>query len=295
MVIFNTLKIESNMKKYIYSLLATIFVAAAITSCEDEAGKKPGNDTDPSVIVYSYGASAPADPDCEVLFRIASNNKVKTLYYLLDKADNKEAKIASSGEEGYIEYVIENGTKVDLSDATNTDLNLTLAGTYTLTAVGVDGAKKASSSATFAGIPWKDVCKGNYKFGASANLIKQYGLTTNPCTLQVREDDPNSYRLKDCYGAGYSLKFTLMGVQTSDDDGTIELCRIPAQNTPFSYGSYGTVSVRDVAYWQGDDTYATSSSFSNKMWTSDHKCSFALQYYVSAGNLGYGRETFIPD
>lgn len=42
------------MKKYIYSLFALLMAAATTTSCTEEAGTEPGNDSKPSVVLYKY-------------------------------------------------------------------------------------------------------------------------------------------------------------------------------------------------------------------------------------------------
>ncbi len=112
------------MRKYINKLFAVVLATATITSCTVEEGTVPGNDKEPNVVVYSYTAKKPYNEDNDVLLRLAFNSKVEEAYYLAEKATEKESKVASMGEEGYMDYVVSNGTKV-ADVTTEADLAIT--------------------------------------------------------------------------------------------------------------------------------------------------------------------------
>ena len=284
------------MKKYIYSLLAVLFVSAALTSCTEEEGTEPGNDSVPSVIIYQYAASRPNNPDNDIMVRFAANSKTTEAYYLVEKTTEKEAHVSSMGEEGYKDYVVSNGVKIDgISGASNADVTITdLYGAYTITAVAVSGNVKSASETSFTGLEWNDVVSGTYYFGASANLINALGLTSTHCLLQVCTTDAGLYRFKDVFGTGYSLKINLIDYKGSDGSGEYQFFRIPVAETPFTYGNYGAVGVRDVGYWQGSDAWVTDYGYESGMYA-NYSCFLCIQYFVSAGNIGYGYDQFIAE
>lgn len=285
------------MKRYINSLFAVVLATVALTtSCTEEEGTEPGNDSQPSVIVYQYAASRPNNPDNDIVLRFATNNKTSEAYYLVEKTEEKEAHVASMGTEGYMDYIVSNGQKIEgASGESNVDVTITdLYGAYTITAVAVNGSKKTSSESTFTGLAWEDVATGTYRFGASSSLINALGLTTAPTTLQVCTTDNTLYRFEDVFGKGYSLKIRLIDQTGKDDDGEYRYFRIPVAETSFTYGNYGAVSVRDVGYWQGSDAWVTDNGYESGMYA-DHSCFLCIQYFVSAGNIGYGYDYFIAD
>lgn len=279
------------MKKYIYHLFAVLLATATITSCTEEEGTVPGNDPQPNVVMYTYTAKKPYNEDNDIALRLAFNNKVEAAYYLSEKATEKESRIASMGEEGYLDYVVSNGTKI--SDVTSdTDLTITdMYGKYAITVVAVSGNQKASASTEFTGLEWADVVTGTYYFAVKADITGE----SNPTTLQVCTTDATLYRLKDVFGTDSSMKIQLLPDYTAkDSDGTYTYFRIPATDTPFTYGNYGTVGVRDIGYWQGSAAWVTDNGYESGMYE-DYSCFLCIQYYVSAGSLGYGYEYFIPD
>ena len=106
------------------------------------------------------------------------------------------------------------------------------------------------------------------------------------------------YRLVNVFGDGYHMKFSIMPeTEEETEDGLAWYCRVPNQPTSWTYGQYGTLNVRDIAYWQGNDSFATNGSYGCYMYD-DGYTYFPLQYYVSAGNVGYTTtancDTFIP-
>lgn len=285
------------MKRYINSLFAVVLATVALTtSCTEEEGTEPGNDSQPSVIVYQYAASRPNNPDNDIVLRFATNNKTSEAYYLVEKTEEKEAHVASMGTEGYMDYIVSNGQKIEgASGESNVDVTITdLYGAYTITAVAVNGSKKTSSESTFTGLAWEDVATGTYRFGASSSLINALGLTTAPTTLQVCTTDNTLYRFEDVFGKGYSLKIRLIDQTGKDDDGEYRYFRIPVAETSFTYGNYGAVNVRDVGYWQGSDAWVTDNGYESGMYA-DHSCFLCIQYFVPAGSLGYGYDYFVAD
>lgn len=281
----------NNMKKYIYSLFAVLLATAAMTSCTAEEGTVPGNDKEPNVVVYSYTAQKPYNEDNDVALRLAFNNQVESAYYLAEKASEKESRLSSLGEEGYMDYVVSNGTKI--GDVTsNTDLTLTdMYGKYAITIVVANGTKKTFASTEFTGLEWADVVTGTYFFAVNTSVTGE----SAPTTLQVCTTDNTLYRLKDVFGKDSHMKIQLLPDYTAtDDDGTYTYFRIPATETPFTYGNYGTVSVRDIGYWQGSSAWITDNGYESGMYE-DYSCFFYIQYFVSKGSMGYKYEYFIPD
>lgn len=71
--------------------------------------------------------------------------------------------------------------------------------------------------------------------------------------------------------------------------------RIPEQKLPFTYSTYGNVSIRDVGFWQGDDAYVTENGYESGIYA-DGSCFICEQYYVSTGSLGLAMyDYFVAD
>lgn len=279
------------MKKYIYSLFAVLLATATMTSCTEEEGSVPGNDAQPNVVMYAYTAKKPYNEDNDVTLRLAFNNKVEAAYYLAEKASEKESKLSSMGEEGYMDYVVSNGTKI-ADVASDADLTVTdMYGKYAITVVAVNGNKKAIAATEFTGLEWEDVITGTYYFGVRTDVTGE----SNPTTMQVCTTDATLYRFKDVFGKDSHMKIQLLPDYVGKDgDGSYTYFRIPAVETPFSYGSHGSVSVRDIGYWQGSEAWITANGYESGMYE-NYNCFFCIQYFVSAGNLGYDYEFFVPD
>lgn len=278
------------MKKYIYSLFAVLLVTAAMTSCTVEEGTVPGNDKEPNVVLYSYTVKKPYNEDNDIALRLAFNNQVESAYYLAEKASEKDSRVASMGEDGYMDYVVSNGTKIGEVTG-NTDLTLTdMYGKYAITIVAVNGAKKASASTEFTGLEWNDVVTGTYYFGVIPAVTGESTSTT----LQICTTDNTLYRLKDVFGKDSHMKIQLLPDYTAtDDDGTYTYFRIPATETPFTDAGT-TIGVRDIGYWQGSTAWITDNGYESGMYA-DNYCFFYIQYYCSGGSLGYNYEYFVPD
>lgn len=121
--------------------------------------------------------------------------------------------------------------------------------------------------------------------------------TKSDVLFQNLESDPTLYRFKNLYGFGASLQLRLTDKTGEDDNDKLQFMRVEPQTTPFTFSTYGTVSVRDLGYWQDDDSYAYDPSLGCFMYTDKYKnvVNVAIQFFVSAGSLGYGWDMFMPE
>lgn len=275
------------MKKYIENLFLVLFALVVLAACKDEEGTEVGNDSQPRVTLYKYDAQPPYNGDNDVVLRVAANSKVQEAYYFVEKTESKDARGISADE--YANLVVSNGQKIEgINGVSDVDLTITgMQGETTITVVAVNGGTKNSSFVTFKGLDWQDIADGTYYF-AVANIKNMMGESV-PTTLQYCANEEGLYRLKDVFGEGYSLKFTDTGDTDSDSYGRFKIVRVAAQNTPLTFGSYGAVGVRDVATWQNNDGYIDNGMYA------DNSCFFWVQYFVSAGSLGYGYDEFVPN
>ncbi|MBD5267458.1 MAG: hypothetical protein HDS41_04635 [Bacteroides sp.] len=280
-----------NKSKYLLGLFAGM--AMVMTSCSADEGTEPGSDSKPVVTLYTYEPSSEYNADNDVMVRFATNNKVEEIYYIAEKDADVKAAIEADGEEAYIQHVISAGTKIAPGEDGYTDVVLTdIYGSYTISAVGVKGNKHHRSTIAFLGLEWEHVVNGTYYFDKFANVT---GMEENLTELQICTTDETLYRFKDVYGEGWSLKINLLPDYTGKDtDGTYTFFRIAPQNTPFTYGNYGTVFAQDIGYWQGNSAFVTDNGFESGMYD-DYTCFLYLNMSVSAGSLGYGYEYFVPN
>ena len=266
------------------------------TACSEEEGTEPGNDKSPVVTIYQYEAQLPYNSDNDVNLRIVGNNKVETAYYLVETAEEYEARVAELGEAGYNQYVVENGTQLELDEDTRSadEMVTGLLGVNIITVVAKSGNTLTAKHIKFVGINWVDVTEGVYYF-QNANTQFLYGATAAMTTLQVDDADPTSFRLKDLYGEGLHMKFfSLPKYQAEDEDGVYTFLRVPDHFTGINFGSYGDFYVRDLGYWMGDDAYVTDYGYESGMYE-DGSCFFLVQLHTAAGtNFGYGYDYFIP-
>lgn len=280
------------MKKNIYTMLLLAFTMIGATSCKEDLGTEPGGDSTPVATLYSYETSLPYNPDNDVRVRVAANNAVQEVYCLAEKSEDYAKNIASMGEEGYKNYVVENGGKVkNLVASSYVDSVFTdLMGEYKISAVAVNGNEKTLRTVTFMGLIWEDVVKGTYYFNETGakKVTKVESIET---TLQKCTNSAGVYRFKNLYGKGFNLKFFLTGDRDKDDDGEYSVVYAPSCMTSYSYGSYGSVYARDVYSWQGNN-----SDFLNGAFYDNNALALWMQYYVDIenGNLGYGWEYFVP-
>jgi hypothetical protein len=287
------------MKKYIFNLMILTLGAVLYTACTEDVGTEIGSDGAPYVSVYQYVASQPDDPDTDAALRVAANNKVSAVYYLAElTADKKERGLS---DDAYADYVVNNGTQVELvtdsfSGGKYADfVAKNMKGEYTISVVGVDGGKKAMASTKFTGLDWVTVAEGTYKFGARAQQVLSVDPTTTT-TLQYLKTDTTLYRFKFLYGFGLSLQARLTEEVGDNEGDPIYYLRVEPQTLAgYTFGSYGTVGVRDLGYWQDDDSFAYDPDYG--CWImDDNYCNIALSYFGSNGkNITYAWDEFIPN
>lgn len=281
------------MKMKYFHGFVTALCAFGFAACVAEQGAVPGNDPAPAVTIFSYTPDLPYNADNDISLRFATNEQTSDAYYLAEPTADRDARVASVGENGYMDYVVSNGERLTgISGESASDVILTdLMGEYTITAVAVGNGGKTASAISFTGLEWENIVSGTYYFGAVAFTSD---FEPRPTVLQKCTSDETLYRFKDVFADGYSLKINILpGYTATDEDGTYRFFRIAAQPTPYTYGSYGSVYIRDIGYWQGNDAFVTNNGYESGMYE-DGYCFLCAQYYVSAGSLGYGYDEFVP-
>ena len=288
------------MKKNIFMAFLGLAAAFCMTSCSEEDGTNPGSDGKPVVTIYQYDSSSSFDAgddydsDVDCCIRFATNSASQAVYYLAETADEFNANYAELGKEGYMNYVVNNGTKVeDLTGAGEKEVVLkNLKGAYVIAAVATRGGSKTLSTVSFEGANWETVAVGTYYFTVLGGL----GLdATEGVQLQRLASDETKWRFNSVFGNGRHMNITMMpGYTGEDEDGEYNFFRVPSQTIGLNYGSYGAISVRDIGYWQGDDSFVTVGGYESGMYE-DYSCFIFVQYFVSAGNLGYDYDYFVPD
>jgi len=289
----------TNMKRYIDGLLALLFVSVAFTACTQDEGSMPGGDANPNLVIFAQKTVVPNNADNDGTYRVAVNNKTTEVYYLAEPT--KTVKSNGMSEASYADYVVSKGKKAilaadSLSGGSYSDVVVTgMVGDNTVSFVAVGGGQKTLRQTTFFGLVWLDVVTGTYTFNSTAQKRLGLGKTVST-TLQKLESDPTQYRLKNLFGLGVHLKFTLTKNTGSDSYDSYDYVRVPGQELPLTYGTYGAISIRDIGYWKGDDSMAFSPDYGCYMYNNAHKyeINFGVQLYVSAGSLGYGWDYFEP-
>ena len=288
------------MKNKIFAFVLSALAASAFTACSEDQGTNPGGDSAPVATIYSYATSLPYNPDNDVKLRFTGNDKTNEIYYYAEPTTAFEENLRELGESGYANFVVENGTKLELEN-NYADVVLTdLYGEYTISAVAINGSQKTLRTTTFLGLDWEDLATGVYYFGV-------IGLDETETTLQVCTTDPTLYRFKDLFGEGYSIKFTTIDIQGQDQFGVYDFIRVAPQPTPYSnyyapLDEYGPISLRDVGYWQGNDAFVTEGGYEGGIYKpengGDYSVFLCLNYYASysAGtlSLGYDYDEFYP-
>lgn len=289
---------------------AALLSASCLTSCKEEFGTEPGNDSKAVATVYQYEPGDGYNADNDVALRFVGNSKVKEMYYLsMPTADYEEA-LLKLGEAGMIENIIKEGTKMEfVEDAlegipTAETVLTNLVGSYTIAVASVGNGGKTLSSAVFVGLEWETLSEGYYMYGApsiQSIMGSQYSDLTvvEHCITAGKE---NLYRIVAPYGQGTILKLEGMGADYTYFDGDgyeYEYVRINKTPTGFSYGSYGAVTVCDIAAWQGSASFASNASYCSYIYHDDGYAVLSNAYLVSAGCLEYGsagskQDMFVP-
>lgn len=270
--------------KYMLLLAA----APMLWSCSDEMGENPGSDPDPVVTIYTYEPTEEgSNPDNDVRIRFATNSKVTSVKYLLIPGDS----LAMSDAE-ITQMVESQGTTV---------ANLGADGNAEVTVSGIKGAvniaavangSKLSNLVKFTGLEWTLVKPGTFAFGPQTPSTVPVSATE--CTLEICTTDTLLYRLNSIFGEGTSLKLEVIDTWYKDEFGDFQLFRFKQTKTPWEYGNYGLMSVRDVGYWQNNAAYVNAlTSYCNYLYT-DGYIDICMQWNVPAGNCGYGYSSFTP-
>lgn len=283
------------MIKHIERLLFLILPAMAFTACTEDEGTEPGNDGAPNLAIFEQSTVVPNDVDVDGTYRIATNNKTEQVYYLAEPT-------ASAGtDDAYAQKVVSQGTQLTLGTDTVGGGKVAdvvvknMVGDYTVSFVAVNGNKRTLRQTTFFGLTWNNVATGTYHFNRSVAQTYLGAPATASVTLQQLSTDPSTYRFHNLYGEGMSLRFTKTTTTGTGSDGVgYTFVRVAAQNTSFSYGSYGTVSVADFATRYNDVSYATDPSYGCMLYDNNN-ADIIIQYYVSAGRLGNVYEYFVAD
>jgi hypothetical protein len=277
------------MKKYI---IISALAVLALVSCQKEVGSVPGNDTAPFALVGTSSPGDGYDSDCDVKIRFTANSATEELYYFIEPTATKDAR--EMDDQAYADYVVANGTKLDPvvneydGSKTQDIIGTSVFGDNTISAVAVGGGKKYIAYATFSGVQWTTLATGTF----TSAVLKKLGLGAIPTKLQKCEQVPGLYRFPNLYADGYHYQFKLATEALTDGDGdTYYEVSVEGQETGLSYGSYGAISVRDVATWQGNTGYRVYNNF----YPAYNYVIIWAQYYVAAGNLGYDDDEFIPD
>lgn len=273
------------MKKYIYGLFFALISVAMFTACSADEGTDEGNDSKAKVTLYQYVASAPNDPDVDTQLRIATNSATQEVYLLAEKTENYNAHIKEMGEDGYKNYVVEKGQKVEgATGAANTDYTVkNLIGDNTITVVAKGNGSLSLVSTDFTGYTWTTISAGTYYFSEGA--AESFG-ESKATTLQYKDDDPTTYRFKDFWGTGKHVTFSVTDDTTSKYGDGGKVIIVPAQTTPFTLGSNGALFMAD----------AITNKLANmpSAILPNGKVYIAMVYYVKAGTFAAGVETFVP-
>lgn len=267
------------MKKYIYTAFMLAVALVTFTACSEDEGTEPGNDSKVNLVLNKYAAEAPYDADGDLFLRISTNSATQAAYLLVEKTADYTDRISKLGENGYDEYVVSNGSKVNgVNGAANVDTVVVgLKGNYTATVVAVGQGGMSSKTTTFQGVAWNDVAKGTYTFNAT--MTKLVGLKPVSTVLQVNADEPSSYRLKNVFGTK-NIRIKSLGETGTDKNGKFTYVTVETLATPYTYGSYGNIYMAD-AY-----TYTGSASYKLNKLYEDGTLYILAYYYVSAGGLG---------
>ena len=283
------------MKK-ILNILTAALAFVALAACTEKLGTEPGADSTPKTTIYQYSPGDGYNSDEDVTLRFVANGQATKVLYFVELKSAKDAFIEANGEGAYVEKIMAEGNEIPADKLGAYDVTLTgLAGTYAVTALSQNGTANVLSETIFYGLSWTTVSTGTYEFA----VLNQMGLGPVQTEFQSCDMDPNMYRFKDVYGPGYSLKIvTLPDYTNTDDYGTYTFCRVPNQPTGLTLGNHGAIGVRDIGYWQGDESYVTEGGFESCYYTdgpSQGKLYIMVQYYIAAGNLGYNYDSYIPD
>lgn len=242
------------MRKYINTLFMGLLIAASITSCSEEQGTNPGEDSRPAVIIYQYAPGEGYNADNDIKLRISANSQTQEAYYLCELTSEKADFIEINGEAAYMDQVTEKGIKLEeISGTSNQDVVVTgLIGDYTITAVAVKGNTKTAFESSFYGIQW-DV------FGEGTYHSSMFNATF---AVEVRKAaHAEWYKLIEPFGEGKDLVIKMNGTNAAIE-----------QQYVFTDSKYGAV------YAEGKGVLT------------DNNINMTLTFTCSAGSFGEKQE-----
>lgn len=272
--------------KAFYKYILTFATAPLLWACSADEGSEPGTDPNPVVTVYSYAPTAEGtNPDNDVVVRFVTNSKTSQVKYIAAPTSD----LSNLSESALLQKVESEGTVVEnLKGNSYADITLTdLHGDYTIAAVA--NGQTLANKVTFFGLDWNVITTGTFIFNNTIAPIESTEATLEICTT-----DDALYRVNGAFGAGTAIKMDMLDLYGEDEDGKYRYFRVKPTATPWTYGDYGTVSVRDIGYWQGNAAWVTDNGYESGLYE-DGYAFFYLQWYVSAGNLGYMYSFFVPD
>lgn len=276
--------------KSINKYLTILAAAPMLWACSADEGAMPGNDPKAAVTIYTYAPTdADLNPDNDVVVRFVTNDKATSLKYVALPTADVENTLANGGETALVGLVENQGTEIsDVKGNSYYDVTLTdIHGDYTLVAV-VNG-KILSNRAKFIGLDWEVVKEGVFYYNNANVPPVEYA----EASLEICTTDDTLYRINGVFGEGTAMKMNLLDIYGEDEDGKYQFFRVPPTPTPWTFGNYGQVSVRDVGYWQNNEAFVTSGGYESGLYE-DGSAFFCIQWYVAAGNLGYGYSFFFP-
>ena len=201
-----------------------------------------------------------------------------------DVAYVKYALAADSEAEKVLEDMIAGGDYETISKSGTISMPFEESGSYYVLLVPYSADGKAQAYQTFkvkldngkgGEETWTPMYVGNYTytlfFGSKEEPEVDEGLI-----LYQSDQNPNRYKI-DPWGMDQCLTFTL------NDDGSVMVDA--DQYVGYDHPSYGSIYVDDTVDYTGATKYGTSS-YANGVFK------FALVYYVEAGVLANGYETF---
>lgn len=263
-----------------FCLNLSYYVSAGSFGNDYEILQLPGYTQSDYSINIEDGGSYKSGKKLGQVFNITMGSDLSSLKYavfagtLSDEEITEKANGIFSGE---IESTStsESGYKLELVDA---------EGDYTLIAIGYDADSKwqATEAIEFtvkspeAEKTWKAISTGDYEytllFGTEDEPETDAGLTLYQCN-----EDPTLYKIEHW---GYDVDFMF----TMDESGKVEVLD---QETGCEHPNYGMIMVGEAANYN-----SKYSKYSSSYDSSTGTFSFGIAYYVEAGPMVVGYETF---
>lgn len=282
------------MKYTIFSCLLLSYSLCFVACDDTEEGCEPGGDSNANMVVWQSEVVAAES----MTYRVSVNSATSSVYYLDDDAATAHDAL-DKDKAAYAQHVLEAGTKLDSYNGGADDFNFTVncqKGRRTISLVCTGKGEPRIESYDLNVPDWEDITTGYY----FSNVYYET-YSDIPATLQRDKVVEGRFRIQgitfgnDVFNLILDPLLDEEGMPVSDEFGD-HFLRIQA-NTVCVDADYGQVLIRDVAAWQGDETYALPdrpyASYLNEQ--PDDKGSYAslcVQYYCADGGFGYQRDRF---